>query len=40
MTSSNQDGQVDKAEYRKFIIKSGKGNDDYGNLKEVLLRQF
>jgi excinuclease ABC subunit C len=33
-------GQVDKAEYRKFIIRSGKGNDDYGNLTEVLLRRF
>lgn len=31
---------VDKSEYRKFIIRSGKGNDDYGNLKEVLTRRF
>ena len=31
---------VDKTEYRKFIIRSGKGNDDYGNLKEVLTRRF
>lgn len=33
-------GRVDKAEYRKFIIRSGKGNDDYGNLKELLTRRF
>ncbi len=33
-------GRVDKAEYRKFIIRSGKGNDDYGNLKEVLTRRL
>ncbi len=33
-------GRVDKSEYRKFIIRSGKGNDDYGNLKEVLTRRF
>ena len=33
-------GRVDKAEYRKFIIRSGKGNDDYGNLKEVITRRL
>ncbi len=33
-------GRVDKAEYRKFIIRSGKGNDDYGNLKEMLTRRL
>jgi excinuclease ABC subunit C len=33
-------GRVDKAEYRKFIIRSGKGNDDYGNLKELLTRRL
>jgi excinuclease ABC subunit C len=33
-------GMVDKSEYRKFIIRSGKGNDDYGNLKEILTRRF
>ena len=33
-------GNVDKAEYRKFKIRSAKGNDDYGNLKEVLSRRF
>ncbi|MEI8224103.1 MAG: GIY-YIG nuclease family protein [bacterium] len=34
------DGQVDKSEYKKFTIKSGKGNDDYGNLREMLTRRF
>lgn len=33
-------GQVDKSEYKKFTIRSGKGNDDYGNLREVLTRRF
>ncbi len=33
-------GRVDKTEYRKFIIRSGKGNDDYGNLKELLTRRL
>ena len=33
-------GQVDKSEYKKFTIRSGKGNDDYGNLREMLTRRF
>jgi excinuclease ABC subunit C len=33
-------GQVDKSEYKKFKIRSGKGNDDYGNLREMLSRRF
>lgn len=33
-------GVVDKSQYRKFIIKSGRGNDDYGNLVEILNRRF
>ncbi len=33
-------GQIDKAEYKKFTIRSGKGNDDYGNLREMLTRRF
>lgn len=33
-------GVVDKSQYRKFIIKSGRGNDDYGNLAELLNRRF
>lgn len=31
---------VDKSEYKKFTIRSGKGNDDYGNLRELLTRRF
>lgn len=33
-------GQIDKSEYKKFTIRSGKGNDDYGNLREMLTRRF
>jgi excinuclease ABC subunit C len=33
-------GSVDKSEYKKFTIRSGKGNDDYGNLRELLSRRF
>ncbi len=35
-----RDGAIDTASYRKFTIRSGKGNDDYANLKEILLRRF
>ena len=34
------DGEFDKNEYRKFIIKHAVGGDDYGALKEVLTRRF
>jgi excinuclease ABC subunit C len=34
------DGYPDTSAYRKFIIRSGKGNDDYANLREILLRRF
>jgi excinuclease ABC subunit C len=34
------DGEFDKNEYRKFIIKEARGGDDYGALKEVLVRRF
>ena len=30
----------DKSSYRKFIIKSGSGADDYGSFQEVLTRRF
>ena len=32
--------QPDKSEWRKFIIKSGAGGDDYGSFDEVLMRRF
>lgn len=32
--------QPDKSGYRKFIIKSGVGGDDYSSFEEVLLRRF
>lgn len=32
--------QPDKSEWRKFIIKSGAGGDDYGSFDEVLIRRF
>jgi excinuclease ABC subunit C len=34
------DGEFDKNEYRKFIIKHAVGGDDYGALKEILTRRF
>lgn len=33
-------GLVDKSEYKKFKIRSKKGNDDYGNLIEMLQRRM
>ncbi len=32
--------EADKSQYRKFIIKSGAGGDDYGSFEEVLVRRF
>lgn len=32
--------QTDKSEYKKFTIRSSKGNDDYANLAEILMRRF
>lgn len=32
--------EADKSQWRKFIIKSGSGGDDYGSFKEVLMRRF
>lgn len=32
--------QADKSQWRKFIIKSGAGGDDYGSFDEVLTRRF
>ena len=33
-------GQPEKSSYRKFIIKSNSGGDDYGSFREVLNRRF
>ena len=33
-------GQPEKSSYRKYIIKSGSGADDYGSFREVLHRRF
>lgn len=33
-------GNVDKAEYRKFKIRGTKGNDDYANLQEIITRRL
>ncbi len=35
-----KDGKPYKKGYRKFIIKSGVGGDDFASLKEVLIRRF
>lgn len=32
--------EADKSQWRKFIIKSGSGGDDYASFKEVLTRRF
>jgi excinuclease ABC subunit C len=33
-------GHPEKSSYRKYIIRSGSGADDYGSFREVLLRRF
>ena len=35
-----EDGHLAKNEYRKFILRSGSGSDDTGNLREVLKRRL
>jgi excinuclease ABC subunit C len=35
-----EDGELKKADYRKFIIKTAAKNDDYGALAEVLTRRL
>ncbi len=35
-----EDGMPKKSDYRKFKIKTIKGADDYGSLREVLVRRF
>ncbi len=35
-----EDGEWKKAHYRRFRIKSAKGGDDYGGMKEVVARRF
>jgi excinuclease ABC subunit C len=35
-----EDGEWKKAHYRRFKIKSAKGGDDYGGMREVVARRF
>ena len=35
-----EDGQMKKSDYRKFIIKTVPGNDDFASMKEVVSRRY
>ena len=35
-----EDGRMKKADYRKFIIKTVIGNDDFANMREVVTRRY
>jgi len=35
-----EDGEVNKSQYRKFRVRSGKGVDDTNNLKEIISRRL
>jgi excinuclease ABC subunit C len=35
-----EDGRMKKADYRKFIIRSVAGNDDFASMKEVVTRRY
>ncbi len=35
-----EDGRMKKADYRKFIIRTVKGNDDFASMKEVIARRY
>jgi excinuclease ABC subunit C len=35
-----EDGRMKKADYRKFIIRSVEGNDDFASMKEVVTRRY
>ena len=35
-----EDGKMKKADYRKFIIKTVEGNDDFASMREVITRRY
>src|SRR6201999_2149968 len=35
-----EDGRMKKADYRKFIIRTVVGNDDFASMKEVVTRRY
>jgi excinuclease ABC subunit C len=35
-----EDGRMKKADYRKFIIKTVEGNDDFASMREVVTRRY
>jgi len=35
-----EDGKMKKADYRKFIIKTVVGNDDFASMREVVTRRY
>ena len=35
-----EDGKMKKSDYRKFIIKTVEGNDDFASMREVITRRY
>ena len=35
-----EDGRMKKADYRKFIIRTVEGNDDFASMREVVTRRY
>src|SRR5207244_4616238 len=35
-----EDGRMKKSDYRKFIIKTVEGNDDFASMREVITRRY
>ena len=35
-----EDGKMKKSDYRKFIIRTVEGNDDFASMREVILRRY
>ena len=35
-----EDGRMKKADYRKFIIRTVVGNDDFASMREVVTRRY
>jgi excinuclease ABC subunit C len=35
-----EDGKMKKADYRKFIIRTVEGNDDFASMREVITRRY
>ena len=35
-----EDGRMKKSDYRKFIIRTVEGNDDFASMREVITRRY